>query len=162
MADVTSAELERALAIAKRDMQSVGLYTRALDDVPVQLTDWGEAYAYFNASGVIEVPAFSWSRVVEQCDGRACTLEDVLRHELAHALADRHMEIVDTAQFASIFGAAYWDEWAEDVPFDPCLYVTEYATTAPCEDFAIAYGTDMCKKLLANTVIENYSIELVG
>lgn len=136
MSVVTQADLERALAIATRDFKSCGLYTTALAQVPVRLTAQSEAYGYFSESGEIEVPAWSWSRLLEQCLGRTCSLEDVLRHELAHALADQHMPLVDTPRFAEVFGAAYWDEWLDEVRFDPMHYVTEYATTAPCEDFA--------------------------
>jgi hypothetical protein len=136
MSVVTEADLARALAIARRDFECCGLYTVALANVPVRLTDIGEAYGYFSERGEIEVPAWSWSRLLEQHVGRACTLEDVLRHELAHALADQHMHLVDTPRFADVFGAAYWDEWLEDVAFDPLQYVSEYATTAPCEDYA--------------------------
>lgn len=136
MSLVTRAELDRALAVAKQDFASCGLYTPALDDVPVRLTSSGEAYGYFSDEGVIEIPAWSWSRAWEQLDGEACCLEDVLRHELAHALADRYMELVDTPHFERVFGAGYWDEWVEHVEYDPRNYVTHYATTAPCEDFA--------------------------
>lgn len=136
MSLVTEAELARALAVARRDFRSCGLYTYALEQVPVRLTGTADAYGYFSESGEIEIPSWSWSRLLEQYVGRACSLEDVLRHELAHALADQHMALVDTPRFADIFGAAYWDEWMEDVPFDPMAYVSEYATTAPCEDFA--------------------------
>jgi len=136
MSVVTETDLARALVIAKRDFRSCGLYTIALERVPVRLTPEGEAYGYFSERGEIEIPAWSWSRVFEQHTGRICALEDVLRHELAHALADQHMNLVDTPRFADVFGAAYWDEWLEDVRFDPMHYVTEYATTAPCEDYA--------------------------
>lgn len=136
MSLVTEADLARALAVAKRDFKSCGLYTRALERVPVRLTGAGEAYGYFSERGEIEIPAWSWSRLCEQHLGRACSLEDVVRHELAHALADQHMHLIDTPRFADVFGAAYWDEWLEDVRFDPVHYVTEYATTAPCEDYA--------------------------
>ncbi len=136
MSIVTRAEVDRALAIAKQDFASCGLYTRVLDDVPVRLTSVAEGYGYFSDQGVIEIPAWSWSRVAEQRDGEACCLEDVLRHELAHALADRYMELVDTPHFERVFGAHYWDEWLEDIEFDPRNYVTYYATSAPCEDFA--------------------------
>lgn len=136
MSLVTEADLARALAIAKRDFKNCGLYTAALERVPVRLTAAEEAYGYFSESGEIEIPAWSWSRLFEMHMGRACSLEDVVRHELAHALADQHMPLVDTPRFADVFGAAYWDEWLEDVRFDPMHYVTEYATTAPCEDYA--------------------------
>lgn len=136
MSVVTRAQLARAVAIAKQDFASCGLYTRVLDEVPVRLTESGEAYGYFSDEGVIEIPAWSWSRVEEQMAGEVCCLEDVLRHELAHALADRYMQLVDTPQFENVFGAAYWDEWIEDIEYDPRQYVTRYATSAPCEDFA--------------------------
>lgn len=136
MSVVTPAQLDRAVRIAKRDFQNAGLYSRALEEIPIKLTPWGEAYGYFSESGEIEIPAFSWSRVVERCAGEVCTLEDVVRHELAHALADRHMDLVDTEAFTRVFGAAYWDEWLEEIEYDPRDYVTQYATTAPCEDFA--------------------------
>lgn len=136
MSVVTRAQLARAVAIAKQDFASCGLYTRVLDEVPVRLTESGEAYGYFSDEGVIEIPAWSWSRVEEQMAGEVCCLEDVLRHELAHALADRYMQLVDTPHFENVFGAAYWDEWIEDIEYDPRQYVTRYATSAPCEDFA--------------------------
>lgn len=136
MSFVTRAQLDHAVAKAKQDFASCGLYTLALEEVPVRLTTEGEAYGYFSDAGVIEIPAWSWSRASEQSGGEACCLDDVLRHELAHALADRYMSLVDTPQFERVFGARYWDEWLEDVPYDPRQYVTRYATSAPCEDFA--------------------------
>lgn len=136
MSQVSRAELDRAVRIAKRDFASVGLYSRALEAVPVYLTRYGDAYGYCTDTGEIEIPAFSWSRLVEERDGEACELDDVVRHELAHALAHHHLDVIDTPAFAKVFGAAYWDEWLEEVEYDPREFVTEYATTAPCEDFA--------------------------
>ncbi len=136
MAPISPADLARALAVARGDFYTCGLYATSLNEVPVRLTHWGDAYGYCTDTGEIEIPAWSWSRLREERDGGACSLEDVVRHELAHALAHRHMPLVDTPAFAETFGAAYWDEWADEVDFDPREYVTAYATSAPCEDFA--------------------------
>jgi hypothetical protein len=55
---------------------------------------------------------------------------------LAHALAAVHLDVVDGPRFEDVFGAGYDDEWDERPEFDPQLFITDYATKSPAEDFA--------------------------
>ncbi|MGA2032488.1 MAG: hypothetical protein ABSG68_09545 [Thermoguttaceae bacterium] len=64
------------------------------------------------------------------------SLRDVLRHEFAHALAFYHPgPIRRTRAFVAAFDARYDEVWY-DPPTDKEDFVTDYAMTAPDEDFA--------------------------
>ena len=59
-----------------------------------------------------------------------------MRHELAHALAAVHLDVVDGPRFERVFGGSHEHEWVERPEFDPQLFITAYATKSPAEDFA--------------------------
>lgn len=64
------------------------------------------------------------------------TLLDTMRHEFAHAWAWLDPKFIDLPWFRRAFGARYDDEWEEEPEFDRADFVSEYACTAPKEDFA--------------------------
>ena len=68
-------------------------------------------------------PAFAPSRVA-------------VWHELVHALAAVHLDVVDGPRFMRVFGAGHEHEWDERPRFDPQLFITDYATKSLAEDFA--------------------------
>lgn len=133
---VTRSRLDRALRTAIEDFEVCGLYTDALHEVPVRLT-WGHtAYGLCWSTGEIDIPALSGSRAFDIFRGTRVTLTDVVRHEMAHALAHVHLDVVDGPEFEAVFGGRYWAQWDEPPAFDPSDFVSEYATSAPAEDWA--------------------------
>jgi hypothetical protein len=72
------------------------------------------------------------------------TLVDTIRHEFAHSWAWLDPRHVDGPWFRKAFGARYGDTWDPDrepEEFDADEYVSSYAMTAPCEDFAETFMT---------------------
>ena len=64
-----------------------------------------------------------------------CSLQDVLRHEYGHAVADLYPRLIRSWRFRWAFGGRYHDEQpASD--YHPKKHVTEYAATLPMEDFS--------------------------
>lgn len=129
-------QVERALAVAIADFEACGLYTRAIHDVPVYVTPLGSAYGYCHGDGHVRVPLLSFARIGEAFGHPRCALRDILRHELGHALAHLHLDVVDTPAFARVFGANYDHEWDQRPDYDPRDFVSDYATLGPYEDFA--------------------------
>jgi len=64
------------------------------------------------------------------------TLVDTIRHEFAHAWAWLDPKYIDQPWFADTFGASYDDEWDDEPEFAEDDFVSDYACTAPKEDFA--------------------------
>ncbi len=132
---VTLARLQRALDQAVSDFRACGLYTDALHEVPVFLVPVGVAYGWCSATSEICIPAVSLMRLGEIWWPRVA-LRDVVRHEMAHALANLYEDVVDTHGFSKVFGGGYWHTWARPPVFDPSTFVSPYATKSPAEDFA--------------------------
>lgn len=128
-----------------RELDAMGLTCRRLSTCQVYL-DWVSSsygYQWFGDRnggrhcGDIVLPRVSFSRWADYFHGRpVTTLLDVLRHEYGHAYADVNRRRVETKKFEKAFG--YPHEWWDDaeMEYDPDFHVTEYAATAPGEDFA--------------------------
>ena len=137
---VTIQRLNHAMADVIRDLDAVGVWSERLHAVDVYLVWAGTAYGwkYDGARGHIEIPAVSLSRVGSEVFGfgQKCGLRDVVRHEYGHAVADLYPRLTRTRQFVQVFGGSYARKHQGrgcDATED---YVSSYAATRPCEDFA--------------------------
>lgn len=116
------------------EMEKLGLWHHSLDDITTYLTSVRLAY-YGWFEGHIYIPSISLAVICDCISGHQISLTDVLRHEWAHALADRRPRRIDTKRFRETFGDSYESNhpvWL----YHPDLHLTEYAATNPCEDFA--------------------------
>ncbi len=133
-------QVQNATHRAVAGFREVGLNTGSLHECEVVSIPFGGAFGYCEATGEIQIPRVSLSRIGERIRGsKRTSLVDVIRHEMAHALAFSHPHLVKNARFRRVFGASHdlekWppdrrpDYWEED-------FVSGYATTNPGEDFA--------------------------
>ena len=133
---VTQRQLDRANYAVTCELDAHGLYDARVQSVDTYLVPIGVAYGwhYYGSTGNISIPRVSFSRLSHLWKGGYTSLRDVLRHEFAHAIADTHRGLFRATFFSDSFGAAHhWDfEWE----YDPEHHVTEYAASAPAEDFA--------------------------
>ncbi|MEX1117094.1 MAG: hypothetical protein WEB53_17745 [Akkermansiaceae bacterium] len=117
-------------------MERLGLWSSRLDDVDVWLVPASFAcYGWFQPDGDIYIPAVTGANLIELITGHHTRLSDVLRHEWAHALADRHQKLIESKSFRRVFGGRYQSTARVDA-HDPDLHLTCYAAASPCEDFA--------------------------
>ena len=129
-------DLERANRQVTGEMEDLGLWCSRLDDVTVWLVPVSrDCYGWFMPDGDISVPAVNGAQLSDFLHGHHTRLTDVLRHEWAHAVADRRPRLVETKRFRSVFGAAY-DSPDPVWEYHPDHHLTPYAATNPCEDFA--------------------------
>jgi hypothetical protein len=118
------------------EMERLGLWSDELDDIDVCLVPVSFAcYGWFLPDGNIYIPAVTGANLSDLITGHHTRLTDVLRHEWAHALADRCPRLVECKRFRSVFGADY-DSQHPVWEYHPDLHLTKYAATQPCEDFA--------------------------
>jgi hypothetical protein len=133
---VNHSQLDRANYAVTCELDTHGFYDARVQSVDTRLVPLGFAYGWqhFGGSGDISIPRVSFSRLSHVWRGGYTSLRDVLRHEFAHAIADTHRGLFRSAFFSDSFGAAHhWDfEWE----YDPEHHVSEYAASAPGEDFA--------------------------
>lgn len=141
----TLAEVNRAWAQVWRELETMGFSCRRLSTCQVYLGLASTAYGYQwfgdredgRHCGDIVLPRVSSSRWSDYFRGRPSTsVLDVLRHEYGHAYADVNRWRIETKKFERAFG--YRHEWwaGYEMEYDPEYHVTEYAATAPGEDFA--------------------------
>ena len=133
---VSQSQLDRANYAVTCELDAHGFYDARVQSVDTYLVPVGLAYGwhYYGRTGDISIPRVSFSRLSHLWRGGYTSLRDVLRHEFAHAIADTHRGLFWSAFFSDSFGGAHhWDfEWE----YDPEHHVSEYAATAPAEDFA--------------------------
>ena len=133
---VTQRQLDSANYAVTCELDAHRLYDARVQSVDTYLVPIGFAYGwhYYGSTGDISIPRVSFSRLSHLWKGGYTSLRDVLRHEFAHAIADTHRGLFRSSFFSDSFGAAHhWDfEWE----YDPEHHVSEYAATAPAEDFA--------------------------
>jgi hypothetical protein len=133
---ITKGELDRANCQVTGEMGKLGLWNRRLDDVNVWLVPASfSCYGWFIYGGDIHIPAVNGAQWADFFLGHHTRLTDVLRHEWAHAFADRRPRLIATKRFRSAFGASY-DSPDPVRAYDPDHHLTRYAATSSCEDFA--------------------------
>ncbi len=118
------------------EMERLGLWADELDDVDVWLVPVSFlCYGWYQPDADIYIPAVTGAHLSDFISGHHMRLSDVLRHEWAHALADRLPELIETKRFIRIFGGRY--ESPHPVrEYHPDHHLTRYAATQPCEDFS--------------------------
>ena len=118
------------------EMEKFGLWHERMEDIEVYLVPVSFAcYGWFLRDGHIYIPAVTGANLCDLITGHHTRLTDVLRHEWAHALADRRPRLVEGKHFRSVFGASY-DSPHPVWEYHPALHLTPYAASMPCEDFA--------------------------
>lgn len=129
-------DVDRANRQVTGEMEKLGLWCPRLDDVTVWLVPVSlDCYGWFLSEGDIYVPSVNGAQLSDLVLGHHTRLTDVLRHEWAHALADRIPRLVETKRFRRAFGGSY-DSPDPVREYDPGHHLTPYAATSPCEDFA--------------------------
>ena len=133
---ITLPDLELANQQVTGEMENLGLWCPRLDDVTVWLVPASfSCYGWFMYGGDIHIPAVNGAQWSDFFLGHHTRLTDVLRHEWAHALADRRPRLVETKRFCRFFGGAY-DSHGPVREYHPDHHLTPYAAANPCEDFA--------------------------
>jgi len=133
---ITLSALTRANWQVTDEMENHGFWHRKLDDIEVCLAPLGyDCYGWFMPDGHIYIPAVTGATLSDLVTGHHTRLADVLRHEWAHALADRRPRLVEGKRFRKAFGGRY-DSPNQAWDYDPDLHLTPYASSKPCEDFA--------------------------
>lgn len=142
---ISLSEVNRAWTKVWSELDQLGFSCRRLSTCQVYLGLVSTTYGYQwfgdrddgRHCGDIVLPRVSLSRWGEFFQDRPATSSlDVLRHEYGHAYADVNRRRIETRNFEKAFGFPHeWWDYAE-VEYDPYHHVTEYAATAPGEDFA--------------------------
>lgn len=133
---ITVDALTRANWQVTEEMENLGLWHSRLDGIEVYLMPISFCcYGWFLPDGHIYIPAVTGAQLSDLITGHHTRLTDVLRHEWAHALADRRPRLVQNHRFRKVFGASY-DSPDPVWEYHPDLHLTKYAASMPCEDFA--------------------------
>lgn len=133
---ITLGELDRANQQVTGEMETLGFWHPRLENVTVWLVSASfNYYGWFYGEDDIYIPAVTGAHLSDLIFGYHTRLTDVLRHEWAHALADRRPRLVETKRFRRVFGGSY-DSPDPVLEYHPDQHLTPYAATNPCEDFA--------------------------
>ena len=133
---VTLSTLNAANWQVTTEMEQLGLWYKKLDEINVYLLPASfKCYGWFMPKKDIYIPAVTGANLRDYINGDHTRLTDVLRHEWAHALADRRPQLVSGKRFRETFGGSY-NSSKQVWEFHPDVHVTPYAATIPCEDFA--------------------------
>lgn len=139
---VSFRSVQAAVNQAVCDFRAVGLNTSDLHGCEVVCVPFGWHWGWAWDTGEIEIPRLALPRLAQLFlpEVEAVSLRDIIRHEMAHALAFCHPHLVRRGGvFVRTFGGSHdLDEWPEgkEPEYDRDNFVSEYATTSPCEDFA--------------------------
>lgn len=133
---VTPTRLRVANRQVTAEMARLGLWCDALDDIDVRLVPVSLAcYGWFQPERGIYIPAVTGAQLSDLITGHHTRLTDVLRHEWAHALADRRPRLIENQRFTRVFGGSYESSLPVS-DHDPEHHLTTYAAASACEDFA--------------------------
>ena len=131
---ITYQDVCRANDQVTTELDTLGFWGKRLERVQVY---WVAAslrhYGWY--LNHIYIPAINGAQLSDLICGRHTRLTDILRHEWAHAVADRHQRLFNTGRFERVFGGPYESTDAVRA-YDPGRHLTEYSATMPCEDFS--------------------------
>ena len=115
-------------------LETLGFWHKRLDDVEVYwvAASW-DCYGWYQ--GDIYIPALTGAQLSDLIAGRHTRLTDILRHEWAHAFADKWPHLMKCKRFVAAFAGHYESEQPL-MAYDSTHHLTQYAATTPCEDFA--------------------------
>ena len=133
---VTMARLNRAASDVQDELIRHGFWDDATAGPDVYLVPFGAAFGwqYYGRDSSICIPAVGLARLSRVFGCEHTSLRDVLRHEYGHVVADVHRGLMRSRQFRAAFGDGH--HWNQGYEYDPAVFVSEYATKAPAEDFA--------------------------
>lgn len=129
--------LKKTIRKVEEDYESLGLMDDKLDGVEVYLVPFGVDYGWKwdGKDGWIDIPRVSITRIADLIlKDKTMSLRNVMRHELAHGLADTHRALIRSKKYREHFVYPYDDE--ERQLYDPEVHVSEYASSNSAEDFA--------------------------
>jgi hypothetical protein len=131
---ITLGDVCRANNQVTDEMDNLGLWSDRLEKIEVYWVpvSW-DHYGWYHRH--IYIPAITGAQLSDFFQGKYTRLTDVLRHEWAHAVADRHQQLIDTSRFERVFGGPYESDDAVR-EYDADHHLTHYAAVNPCEDFA--------------------------
>jgi hypothetical protein len=131
---ITYQDVCRANQQVTKELIAAGFWHDRLEDVDVYWTTHSlVCYGWYE--GDIHIPAVSGAQLSDLIMGKHTRLTDILRHEWAHAVADKWPEVIQSRRFIRAFGAPY--ESMESIrEYHPRHHLTPYASTSSCEDFA--------------------------
>jgi len=131
---ITYQDVCRANNQVTDELDNLGFWSDRLDKIEVYWVpaSW-DHYGWYSRH--IHIPAITGAQLTDFLEGKFTRLTDVLRHEWAHAVADRHKHLIETQRFESVFGGSYDSDDAV-WEYDPDRHLTRYAAVNPCEDFA--------------------------
>jgi len=133
---ITLSALTRANWQVTNELEALGLWCHRLDKVDVRLVPVAfDCYGWFQPDAHIYIPVINLAQLSDFFQGQHTRVTDVLRHEWAHALADRRPKLVENRSFRRVFGGRY-ETQTQVEEYDPDLHLTPYASSMPCEDFA--------------------------
>lgn len=133
---ITLARLDRATKKVAGELRYHGLWSDRLCDVPVVLVRLGYCYGWQNygGNGSICIPRVSLLKLYDLFTGNYIGLADVVRHEYAHAISDKHRGLFRSQRFTCAFGRSHESNAA--ARYDAAHHVSVYAATEAGEDFA--------------------------
>lgn len=139
---ITLKDLAEALEVTLGELHRHGFLTDRVLRTKVHLVraSWRRCgWQECSGTGDILIPAVVGQEVLAQIvhGGRISgTLTNTLRHEYGHAVAYHHPGLIRSRRFREAFGGPHESVAIPGQYYDPRVFVTEYAYTNPCEDFA--------------------------
>jgi hypothetical protein len=116
------------------ELVKLSLWSPRLESVEVYWVPASWAYHGWYQSHIY-IPAVNGPQLADFIAGQHTRLTDVLRHEWAHALAEKRDDLTDTPRFIRTFGGPY-ESSSRVHDYHPARHLTKYSATMPCEDFA--------------------------
>lgn len=133
---------ERNLNKVLDELEQLGFLTEKVYRTKVYLYPFSiKAHGYFleKSGSFLKMLGLKSNSIVvpAYCFGEKIKSLRTLRHEYGHALASAHPKItVRNTAFKKVFNGSYYSSVAYDPLNDWDTYVSYYASTSPCEDFA--------------------------